>query len=85
MSSTFWFMTIFGSAGTSCIFQFQFQYLDVVSVNRYQGWYINPGDSKAVSPEVHKEILGWRKTYNKPILITEYGADAIEGIHYVRK
>ena len=29
-------------------------------------------------------MRGWHTTFNKPIIITEYGADTVAGLHQVR-
>ncbi len=31
------------------------------------------------------ELNKWSTTYQKPIIISEYGADAMPGVHCVRK
>jgi beta-glucuronidase len=56
---------------------------DVVSLNRYNGWYINGGDLKTAGTQLRDELREWAQAYDKPILITEYGADTISGLHSV--
>ncbi len=46
---------------------------DVVSFNEYIGWYLGlPGDCANVK---------WVVPYNKPVLISEFGGDAKQGLH----
>lgn len=54
--------------------------MDVVCINRYYGWYNLSGDLDAACYGLNVELDFWEKQ-NKPVMITEYGADAIAGIH----
>lgn len=54
--------------------------MDVVCINRYYGWYNLSGDLDAACYALNLELDFWEKQ-NKPVMITEYGADAISGIH----
>jgi len=49
------------------------RYLDVVSCNEYVGWYDG-------SPE-KIDTIAWKMEYNKPFVISEFGADAQAGRH----
>ena len=53
---------------------------DVIMINRYYGWYMEPGDLVAAERGWEHELLGWAEL-GKPILVTEYGADAMPGLH----
>lgn len=57
------------------------QFLDVISFNRYNAWYSNPGRMDMITDRVLGEADAWNKKYNKPILISEYGADTMPGLH----
>ncbi|MGP6145992.1 beta-glucuronidase [Jeotgalibaca sp. A122] len=58
--------------------------VDVISLNRYYGWYINTGDLKVAEASLRAEIKGWIEKYpGKPILFTEYGADTVAGFHAI--
>jgi beta-glucuronidase len=49
------------------------QYLDVIGTNEYIGWY-----------EQHPEtadITDWKIAYDKPLIMSEFGADAKAGLH----
>jgi beta-glucuronidase len=54
---------------------------DVVMINRYYGWYIEPGDLEAAAEGLEAELRAWADKHGKPILVTEYGADAMGGLH----
>jgi len=54
---------------------------DVVMINRYYGWYIEPGDLEAAAEGLEAELRAWNDKHGKPILVTEYGADAMGGLH----
>jgi beta-glucuronidase len=56
---------------------------DVVMLNRYYGWYDNPGDLAAAERALEAELNAWAEKYGKPIIMTEYGADTLEGLHSV--
>jgi beta-glucuronidase len=49
-------------------------YLDLVSFNQYQGWY------SSETPEMLKK-MNWEITQNKPVIISEFGAGALQGYH----
>ncbi|KAK7497277.1 hypothetical protein BaRGS_00011571 [Batillaria attramentaria] len=58
------------------------QYVDVICVNRYFGWYSDTGHSELVELQLGWDLEMWRKTFpTKPIIITEYGAGTIPGLH----
>jgi beta-glucuronidase len=56
---------------------------DVVSMNRYYGWYISTGDLKTAETYLEHDIRGWIERTGKPIIMTEYGADTQPGLHSV--
>lgn len=56
------------------------QYSDVLLLNRYYGWYLDTGDLPAAERHWREEMAGWASE-NKPIIITEYGADTMPGLH----
>jgi beta-glucuronidase len=56
---------------------------DVVMLNRYYGWYVNTGDLAGAEHALEAELHAWAATYDKPIIVSEYGADTISGLHAV--
>jgi beta-glucuronidase len=58
------------------------QYADVVMLNRYFGWYAFTGDLETAEVVWESELGKWAGD-GKPIIITEYGADTLAGLHSV--
>lgn len=58
------------------------QYADVIMLNRYYGWYVFTGDLDGAERAWTDELNGWA-TEGKPIIITEYGADTMAGLHHL--
>ena len=54
---------------------------DVICINRYYGWYDYHGDISCVEEHLRKEIENFHNAYKKPVILSEFGADTIEGIH----
>lgn len=54
--------------------------MDVVLINRYYGWYNLSGDLEAAKFAFRKE-LDWWEEQHKPVILSEYGADTIAGLH----
>ncbi|MDR2674696.1 MAG: beta-glucuronidase [Opitutaceae bacterium] len=55
--------------------------VDVISFNRYFGWYMDTASLEVIELKLKNEIEAWRRGWAKPLLITEYGADTIAGYH----
>ncbi len=58
-----------------------FEYLDVVCLNRYYGWYSEMGQVDQGILQLSEELDRLYSHYSKPIILTEFGADAIPGVH----
>ena len=56
---------------------------DVISLNRYYGWYVTPGDLASAEIMLEGDIKGWINRIDKPIMMSEYGADTQPGLHAV--
>jgi beta-glucuronidase len=56
---------------------------DVICLNRYNGWYIDTGDLVTAERELEAELREWVRLHGKPIIVTEYGADAVAGFRSV--
>ncbi len=54
---------------------------DVILLNRYYGWYQRTGQLHNIEAPLEAELEGWYKKYRKPIILEEFGADAISGYH----
>ena len=53
---------------------------DLICVNRYYGWYADTGDLRAAERHLEEELRAWAR-HGKPIIVTEFGADALPGLH----
>jgi beta-glucuronidase len=54
---------------------------DVVCMNRYWGWYVLGGQmEKALAALEHELDAVWEQ-WHKPIIMTEFGADTLPGMH----
>lgn len=49
------------------------EYLDIIAFNQYLGWY---GGNLA---DAEKAV--WKTPYNKPVVVSEFGGDAKQGLH----
>ncbi len=56
--------------------------MDVICMNRYYGWYIFGGNLDAARQAITVEMEYWKEK-KKPVIITEYGADSVAGLHSV--
>jgi len=56
------------------------RFCDVLMINRYYGWYRTPGDLEQAELDLERELAQWAEQ-GKPIVMTEYGADAVAGLH----
>ncbi|KAJ5382989.1 Glycoside hydrolase family 2 N-terminal [Penicillium concentricum] len=54
---------------------------DVTCLNRYFGWYSQTGDLVEAEAMLRKELAGWEEKFERPIIMTEYGADTLAGLH----
>lgn len=59
------------------------QFLDIISFNRYNSWYSNPGRIDMIVDRVINEAQAWHEKHDKPVLMSEYGADTMPGLHEV--
>lgn len=74
----------FANVGTATYEKDQISDLfDVSCLNRYFGWYSQTGDLEEAEIALEKELRGWEEKFNRPIIMTEYGADTIAGFHSV--
>ncbi|XP_052024762.1 beta-glucuronidase [Apodemus sylvaticus] len=56
-------------------------YVDVICVNSYFSWYHDYGHLEVIQIQLNSQFENWYKTHQKPIIQSEYGADAVPGIH----
>ncbi|HVM71876.1 MAG TPA: beta-glucuronidase [Anaerolineales bacterium] len=58
-----------------------FSFCDVVCLNRYLGWYTQSGNLDEALPLFSAELDALHGMFGKPIILTEFGADALPGMH----
>ncbi|MEU4560177.1 beta-glucuronidase [Actinoplanes sp. NPDC023936] len=56
---------------------------DVLSINRYYGWYVATGDLETAEQYLEADLRGWLARFGKPIMMSEYGADTQAGLHSI--
>jgi len=57
------------------------EYVDLICLNRYYGWYTEPGQLDLACQKLDKELDKLFNVRKKPIVLTEFGAGAIAGMH----
>lgn len=57
------------------------KYYDVVCINKYYGWYMGSGRIEETLPEFEECLESFHKAFGKPVILAEFGADAIDGMH----
>jgi len=58
-----------------------FEFLDVLCLNRYYGWYTQSGQLDVALPLLSEELDALHARFHKPLIVTEFGADTIPGHH----
>jgi beta-glucuronidase len=54
---------------------------DVICINRYYGWYSLAGQLEAAAQALGRELDELHRSFGKPVIITEFGADTLPGAH----
>jgi Glycosyl hydrolases family 2, TIM barrel domain len=54
---------------------------DVLMLHRYYDWYVDTVDLAAAERHLEAELDAWVEKHGKPIIMTEYGADTLGGLH----
>ena len=58
-----------------------FEFLDVLCLNRYYGWYHQSGQLDAACAQLSQELDAMHAKFGKPLILTEFGVDTIPGCH----
>jgi beta-glucuronidase len=58
-----------------------YAHCDFLSLNRYHGWYDMPAQLDRAEAHLRSELQTLWHRFGKPMLLTEFGADAIPGMH----
>lgn len=57
--------------------------MDILSVNRYYGWYISMPYLDTIKLQLTTDLTSWHKKFDRAVILTEYGAGAVEGVNFV--
>jgi beta-glucuronidase len=57
------------------------QLFDLICVNRYSAWYSNAGHLDTIHYQLKTDLEEWHSKYGKPVMLSEFGADAVAGFH----
>ncbi len=55
--------------------------MDVIMINQYFGWYSDAGHSELIARQMSNKLDNWHSKFNKPIMVSEYGAGSLSGNH----
>ena len=58
-----------------------FEYVDVLCMNRYNGWYTNGGRLEEGLAALEEELDATHAKFGKPVILAEFGADTLPGWH----
>ena len=58
-----------------------FEFMDLMCLNRYFGWYQESGQIERGAAFLSAELDLLHEKYHKPLILTEFGADALPGQH----
>ena len=61
----------------------QLEFCDVISFNRHYGWNWYPGQPNLIAKALEEDLRGLHHVFGKPVLMAEYGSNAVAGIHKV--
>lgn len=71
-------VTLVGMMGAPLEWQ---EFTDVICVNRYWGWYEQGARLEQAFATLDQELDLLYETFQKPILVSEFGADTVAGLH----
>ena len=63
---------------------FQAKYVDILCINRYFSWYSDAGHTEVIAESMTLDVENWIRKFNKPLIVAEYGADTVAGLHMVK-
>jgi beta-glucuronidase len=57
------------------------EYSDIISLNRYYGWYQMPGRIDEACARLSGELDDLHSRFHKPVFLSEFGAETVAGCH----
>lgn len=58
-----------------------FKVVDFICINRYYGWYTQSGQLDKAAEALANEFASIYQQHGKPIIVSEFGADTVAGMH----
>ncbi len=58
-----------------------FEFVDFLCLNRYYGWYSEPGQLDLGCEKLSAELDALDAQFHKPLVLSEFGADTVPGCH----
>jgi len=58
-----------------------FAFCDLLCLNRYYGWYTEAGRIDEGCARLGEELDALHRKFGKPLILTEFGADTVSGVH----
>lgn len=58
-----------------------FEFLDLMCLNRYYGWYSDAGTIERGCARLSAELDALHERFGKPVILSEFGADTLAGFH----
>lgn len=56
-------------------------YADIICINRYYSWYSDAGHTEVIKASMVQDVHNWIAKFNRPVIVSEYGADTVAGLH----
>ncbi|XP_063417057.1 beta-glucuronidase-like isoform X2 [Mytilus trossulus] len=74
-------LVTFASSNSNPLTDHAMNIVDIIMVNIYFGWYQDTGYLQTIPYQVPPTLGGLFKHYNKPVMVSEYGAETLTGLH----
>jgi len=58
-------------------------FADIICINRYYAWYSDTGYTEVITASMVQDVHNWIAKFNRPLIVAEYGADTVAGLHSV--
>lgn len=57
------------------------EFVDIICINHYFAWYHDPGRLDVITAQTLYDLTQWHRTFNKSVILSEFGAGAVGGLH----
>jgi beta-glucuronidase len=69
------------AAGLESVHKIEADEFDFIGYNTYPAWYSDQGKPQNIRPWLEQQMKQLWETFGKPVLMSEFGGDAIPGLH----